>query len=378
MRQLSKSALGVALAVALSLLIISGQARTVAAAALCVSPDGSGGCYTSIQAAVNAANSGDTISVAPGTYQESVTISTPLTLVGAGADSTTIDAAGADNAVHISTDGVWLQGFTIKGSRLDGVLVNGKDATIMNNTITQNASLVIPPAPGAPAPSAWNGLNLQNSSNDLVMNNSVSDNFGRGIRLEGSADYEFPDQGISLTVTGQSNNNLILDNTVDGNHAACGIVASTDSSDNVIAGNTVTNNPAGIVISSLPPFGLPNTPFASQVPSSNGNVISGNTVQNNTGVGINIDAVVGSDNNSVVANNTVSGNASSQESNGKTVGIQVNGANGAQVDGTVVMGNAVSNQDVAQWVVPNGSATHTVGIAQPAASSSNSEAPAGS
>lgn len=57
------------------------------AATLCVEPGGAGGCYATIQAAVNAAGAGDTIEVRPGTYFENVFITgakAGLTIVGAG------------------------------------------------------------------------------------------------------------------------------------------------------------------------------------------------------------------------------------------------------------------------------------------------------
>jgi parallel beta-helix repeat protein len=358
--------LGAAVAVlAVTVVSLSGSGQTVRAAALCVNAGGTAGCLSTIQAAVNAASPGDTITVAAGAYPESVTISTPLTLEGAGAASATIDARGADNAVHITADHVTLRGFMITGARLDGVLVNGNYAEILNNHITGNATLVVPPPPGAPpVPSAWNGLNLQNASYALVADNDVSDNVGRGIRLEGSAVYTFPDQGINLTVMGRSDHNVIAGNTVRNNKSACGIVLSTDSSNNIVANNTSTNNPAGIVVSALPPFGLPNTPFADHAPHSDGNIISNNTVQSNLGLGINIDAVSGTDNGSVVMGNTVSGNGPSGESSGKTVGIQVNGKEGTQVDGTLVVGNTVTSQDLAEWIVPDSSVTNVRGIEQ--------------
>lgn len=53
------------------------------AAGLCVHPTGAGRCFTSIQAAVDAANSGDRIVIRPGKYIEQVTIlGKDLTLVG--------------------------------------------------------------------------------------------------------------------------------------------------------------------------------------------------------------------------------------------------------------------------------------------------------
>src|SRR2546427_9037558 len=58
---------------------------TVQAATLCVNPRGTGTCFSSIQAAVDAAHDGDTIKVAPGTYAEQVMIDgKSVTIRGAG------------------------------------------------------------------------------------------------------------------------------------------------------------------------------------------------------------------------------------------------------------------------------------------------------
>jgi pectin methylesterase-like acyl-CoA thioesterase len=70
--------------ITLLLLGMAGLRNTVAqAAGLCVHPAGAGNCFTTIQAAVDAANDGDRISIRSGKYVEQVTITgKDLTLIG--------------------------------------------------------------------------------------------------------------------------------------------------------------------------------------------------------------------------------------------------------------------------------------------------------
>jgi hypothetical protein len=69
---------------AVILIVMVGLGNNVAyASSLCVHPTGAGQCYTTIQAAVDAANSGDRIIIRAGKYVEQVTISgKDLTLLG--------------------------------------------------------------------------------------------------------------------------------------------------------------------------------------------------------------------------------------------------------------------------------------------------------
>jgi len=75
--------------------------------------------YATIQQAIDAAASGDTVKVAPGTYTESVKLRPGVCLVGSGAHSTTLDAQGqVRTLVDLSeAPGSVLAGFTLRGVR---------------------------------------------------------------------------------------------------------------------------------------------------------------------------------------------------------------------------------------------------------------------
>ena len=85
MRSVRSRVVGVVVLVAAVVwMLVPGAASAAKPITVCAS-----GCsYTSVQAAVNAAPSGATISIAAGTYLEAVAISKSVTLVGAGAGAT--------------------------------------------------------------------------------------------------------------------------------------------------------------------------------------------------------------------------------------------------------------------------------------------------
>jgi hypothetical protein len=79
--------------IVMGVLLISGPVHrsVLAVNTLCVNPLDPGHCYTSIQAAVNAASSGDTIQIANYTYKEAVSIGKNLTLIGSSRRYTQLD-----------------------------------------------------------------------------------------------------------------------------------------------------------------------------------------------------------------------------------------------------------------------------------------------
>ena len=87
-----KRLLSTALCVALGSLTLSIAAEPALASDLCVGSKP--GCFATIQAALDAAQDGDTIRIGPGTFAGGVTIDESVSLVGASAGATTIEGGG--------------------------------------------------------------------------------------------------------------------------------------------------------------------------------------------------------------------------------------------------------------------------------------------
>src|ERR1700761_5730579 len=111
---------------------LAAACKPVMAATLCVSSGGTGGCPSTINAAVNAASVGDTIQIGSGTFTEGVIITKSLSLIGAGIGATIIDATGQPNGIFINgtaaspstgVGAVVLSGLTIENANFEGILV---------------------------------------------------------------------------------------------------------------------------------------------------------------------------------------------------------------------------------------------------------------
>jgi hypothetical protein len=288
---------------------------------LCVNPGGTSGCYTTIGAAVSAAAAGDQVTIGAGQYAESVTVTKSMSLVGAGATSTIINAKGLANGIYIDgldnpgLSNVLVTGLTVMNANFEGILLtNVSNSLITNNTVANNdqaLNYASETCPGQP-----------------VFETSEGDDCGEGIHLMGTFAVtvannvsEFNSGGILLSdETGQNYENVILGNSVHDNALDCGI--------------TLASHPPSPQASSMAPYGVFSNNILGNTVSSNGLIGEG------AGVGIFAPAP-----GNLAFGNKVIGNTI--ENNGLP-GVAVHnhaappGAPGVNLNANVIIGNTIS------------------------------------
>jgi len=93
--------------------------------------------FSSIQAAINAADEGDTINVAPGTYDEQVVIDKSLTLQGAG-DTTIIKPSSADKLTQVFDGLFWFGGTKNIAGIIVANVADGRSVTIKDLKVDES------------------------------------------------------------------------------------------------------------------------------------------------------------------------------------------------------------------------------------------------
>ncbi|HTS50260.1 MAG TPA: right-handed parallel beta-helix repeat-containing protein [Bryobacteraceae bacterium] len=337
---------------------------TLQAATLCVNPAGSSGCQTTIGKAVTAASPGDTIQVAAGTYKEDVTIGMRLSLVGAGSDTTIIDATGLANGIVVDgvdnpgLSGVVITGFTVQNANFQGILVeNASNITIWANQILKNdlaltTSGGTPTCPGLPptfqqseGDDCGEGLHFTGVDHSVVTNNVIESNSG----------------GFLITDdTGPTFDNVVTGNVVMNNVMDCGITIASHSGkgvyQNTISDNTVVNNGtkgqgAGVGIFAPGPGS-----------NASGNVVVNNTITNNGLPGVTMHnhaappgAPAVNMNDNIIVGNTISGNGADTDDAATPGTAGINIFSKAPVTGTVISENSISGEHIGvEFNAPSG------------------------
>lgn len=361
-----------ALRLAVGVVFVVSLAHSLSANTLCVNQAGNHGCYSKIETAVAHASAYDVIQVGPGTYKEDIKISVPLSLLGAGAEATIIDAKGLHNGIfvdgldHPGLRDVTIAGFTVENALWEAiVVVSASDVIVRDNKLLNNTAL--PPVftgapggcPGQPAfetdesGDCGGALHLVGTVRALVSRNLIS----------GNAD------GILISdETGEAYNNLIVDNAVTNNPLDCGLTVASHSRigdtgvpfyqphfgihHNTLAGNTVSGNGVQVQGAGLGMFSDGNGPGR----VSENLVIHNKLTGNGTG-GIAVHSHVGPffgapadnmDDNQFIGN-FIAGNLADGDDNATpgSVGINISsGFGGSPITGSVISQNVIIDEEI--------------------------------
>jgi hypothetical protein len=314
-----------------------------------------------IQQAINNAPEGAIIEVAEGTFAETLTISKPLTLKGAGPDKTILDGSvGVSRqrpTIRVKdTEKVTITGFTIQKGRRNIEVDNASNVIVANNVIKEGVRQNILYNNGASgeireneildakleAPGLGRGINVVNSE-VKILKNKIARSAAFGIILfastaeirENVLEDNVLDSIILIDVDGQPSDAVIVGNTIMGTkpdeQGRFGRGIEIILSRAVIANNTISQNAQfGIAaFGSGGEEGAPPLEIRDNTISENGlwgvalffeedfglpskAVLIGNTISGNAGVGV----VAFEGSTALAVNNRVTGQVGSSREGG--------------------------------------------------------------
>ncbi len=192
--------------------------------------------YSSIQDAIDNAAADSIIRVYDGIYRETLTIETPVRLIGNGSETTRIVGGAEDHNIVITVIADWTEiaKFMIQGTEGSGIIVFSDHVTL-NNLEVRNCT--------------YGGIEIHGKNNKisscLITNNSFGITIEQGgfnvVNYNNISDNKF---GINLrtTIRNQIHYNEISNNQIDGMGDALGIVIDEGATVNEIIYNDIMYN----------------------------------------------------------------------------------------------------------------------------------------
>ena len=213
----------------LSELLYYGKSFTVAYA-ITVPDD-----YPTIQEAINNANPGDPIFVSSGTYYENVVVNKSVSLIGESKESTIVEGSGAETVILVNADKVSVSGFEIRDIAFEwgiwGIVLNhSSNSRISGNVLKATEAISVLGGSGNDVANnevvgldvscVFHGIELANSSNNVVVGNFLSHRCHVPLRLRNASENYIGMNCISghfvptRFIMEKSNNNTIACNTM--------------------------------------------------------------------------------------------------------------------------------------------------------------------
>ena len=241
--------------------------------------------YSTIQSAIDDADSGNEIHVDSGTYYGTMKVNKQITLSStSGNPNDTIleSPINSEDVINVSVDSVNISGFTLKNAfSMAGIYIgNGVDnSNISNNILMSN----------------YFGIKLDYSSNNTLSGNKAFNN-RLGIVLAHSNDNilkrnNASDNSYGINVAGLSSNNILVENIASSNNGyglgrGDGIGINSWGNNNTLSGNTANlNNDSGIFLRSstniLSENSVSKNDQGIYMESSDSNTVNSNNVANN-------------------------------------------------------------------------------------------------
>jgi len=193
--------------------------------------------FLTIQAAINAAQPGDTVFVLNGTYVENVIVNKTVSLVGENKSGTIIDGGGNGHIVNVTASNVVISGFTLRnsGEFSGGVYLDASRNTTVSGNILRNS---------------YFGVWFDKSTGNSVVSNTLFNNtdaiymtFSTGNFVEGNF-LSNNTEGIRLEWF--SNLNVFRRNFIINNADGVFIGKSVN---NILVSNYISNNIDGLFLS---------------------------------------------------------------------------------------------------------------------------------